>query len=205
MVGVKMTILLASSAALLVGLGFGLQNIFNDLISGIILLFERDLEVGNLVEIEGIMGRITSIGLRTSSVVTPENITIIVPNSKFITDNLINWTHIENKRRRLSLRLGVAYDSDLDIVKDVLLKCGNEHNDIEKEPAPRVRLRDFGDSALDMELIVWTFQGFKHETIKSDLRFAINKIFKEKNITIPFPQQDVYIKNMKGNIRPKSF
>ncbi len=194
MVGIKMTILVASSAALMVGLGFGLQNIFNDIISGIILLFERDLEVGNLVEVNNIMGRISHINLRTTSIVTPENITIIVPNSKFTTENLINWTHIEDKKMRLSLNLGVAYGSDLDLVKKVLLKCGNAHKYIEKKPEVRVRLRDFGDSSLNMELIIWTYKGFYHETIKSDLRFEIDKMFRGNNIIIPFPQRDVYLK-----------
>ncbi|OQX98606.1 MAG: hypothetical protein B6I24_04790 [Bacteroidetes bacterium 4572_128] len=194
MVGIKMTILVASSAALMVGLGFGLQNIFNDIISGIILLFERDIEVGNLVEVDNIMGQISHINLRTTSIVSPENITIIVPNSKFTTENLINWTHIENKKASLNLIVGVAYGSNLELVKSILLKCGNEHKDVEKKPSPLVFLKNFGDSSLDMKLKIWTYKGFFHEKIKSDLRFEIYKIFREKNIIIPFPQRDIYLK-----------
>jgi small-conductance mechanosensitive channel len=191
--GIKVTILLAGSAALLVGIGFGLQEIFKDTLSGIFLIFDRSIEVGNIVELENVVGRVTSIGLRTSKVITRDNITIIIPNSKFIEEEVINWSAID-VLTRFHVSVGVAYGSDVRLVEKVLLGCARNEKDVSDKNEPMVRFDEFGDSSLDFKLFFWTHKSFEVEIIKSNLRFAIDKAFRENNIKIPFPQRDVYIK-----------
>jgi small-conductance mechanosensitive channel len=191
---VKITILLASSAALLVGLGLGLQQIFQDFVSGIALLFEGTIKVSDVVEIEGgIVGRVREIGLRTSKIETRDNIIMIVPNSKFISENVINWSLLE-KKTRFSVKVGVSYGSNIELVTEVLLKSAKEHKEITTDPAPFVRFTDFGDSSLDFELFFWTTETFRVENIKSNLRYLIFAEFTKNKIQIPFPQRDVHIK-----------
>jgi small-conductance mechanosensitive channel len=192
--GINITIFLAGSAALLVGLGLGLQHVFQDFIAGIILLFEGSIKVGDIVEIqEQTVGRVKEIGLRTSKIETRNNIIMIIPNSKFISDNVINWSHLE-KKSRFSVSVGVAYGSDVELVRDVLIDCANEHNEVSKKPPPFVKFEDFGESSLDFELYFWTRNNFGVEIIKSDLRFMIDRKFRENGIQIPFPQRDLHIK-----------
>lgn len=192
-INVKITFLLAGSAALLVGIGLGLQQIFQDILSGVALLFEGSLKVGDIVEIEDeLVGKVKEIGLRTSKIETRDNIIMIIPNSKFITDNVINWSHM-SKKTRFSVKVGVAYGSDVELVRKVLLNCAMEHKDISRNPEPFVRFTDFGNSSLDFELFFWTTNSFWVENIKSDVRFKINKAFIDNNIRIPFPQRDVHI------------
>jgi len=195
-VGIKITILLAGSAALLVGLGLGLQNTFNDLVSGIILLFEGTIKVEDVVEVEGIVGRVKRIGIRTSEIQTRDNIVIIMPNSRFVTEKVINWSHNE-KLTRFNVQVGVSYESDVKLVKKVLLECVKEHDEISNTPAPFIRFIDYGDSALIFELFFWTEKIMPVEDTKSDLRFIINKKFRENNIEIPFPQRDIHIRSTK--------
>jgi small-conductance mechanosensitive channel len=192
---IKITILLASSAALLVGLGLGLQQIFQDFVSGIALLVEGTVKIGDIVEIEGnVVGRVREIGLRTSKIETRDNIIMIVPNSKFISDNVINWSHLE-KKTRFSVKVGVSYGSDVGLVTEVLLTCAKEHIEITKDPAPFVRFTDFGESSLDFELFFWSIETFRVENIKSELRYKIFSAFARNNIQIPFPQRDIHIKS----------
>lgn len=192
-IGVKITILIAGSAALLVGIGFGLQQFFKDLLSGVLLLFERSLKVGDVVQLEEIVGRVKEIGLRTSKIITRDNITVIIPNSKFVEDNVINWSAID-VLTRFHVEVGVAYGSDVKLVEKVLLDCAKAYKDIASDPTPFVRFNDFGESSLDFQLFFWTHNSFWVENIKSDLRFAIDKAFREHKIQIPFPQRDVHIK-----------
>jgi small-conductance mechanosensitive channel len=192
--GLQMTLLWGGAAALLVGIGLGLQQTFNDLISGIILLFERTVEVGAVVQIDGEVGRVRKIGLRTSIVETRDNQAIIVPNSKLIVDIVRNWNHNDDKVR-FTVKVGVAYGSDTEIVKELLIKCALEHPRVLHEPSPFVRFLNFGDSSLEMELHFWSNDLMPIENIKSDIRFAIDKVFREKGITIPFPQRDLWIRN----------
>lgn len=194
-IGVNITILLAGSAALLVGLGLGIQQIFNDIVSGLILLFERNLKVGDIVEIEELVGKVNSIGIRTSLIVTLDNIQVVVPNSKFIGDKVINWSHIEDNTR-FKVEVGVAYGSDVRLVEKLLLECAKEHPYISQSKGNMVLFENFGDSSLDFALYFWTEKTHLFKKIQSDLRFTINKKFKENNIEIPFPQQDVYIKQI---------
>lgn len=192
-IGIKITILLASSAALLVGLGLGLQQIFQDFISGITIIFEGTLKAGDVVQMaDGQVGRVKEINMRTSKVETRDNIILIVPNSKLINDIVVNWSHME-KMTRFSIEVGVAYGSDVKLVKEVLLKCAVEHDHVAKSPPPTVRFTDFSDSALSFVLLFYSTQTFRVEEIKSDLRFMIDAAFRSNNIRIPFPQRDVHL------------
>ena len=194
-VGIKITLLLAGSAALLVGLGLGLQQIFQDIMSGIAILFEGSLKVGDIVEIQdNIIGRVIEIGLRTSKIETRDNIIMVVPNSKFVTDIVINWSHME-KKTRFHIDVGVAYGSDVEKVSKVLLQCAEDINKISKTPAPFVRFSDFGNSSLDFQLYFWTTETFQVEYIKSEIRYKIDSAFRANGIHIPFPQRDVHIKS----------
>lgn len=199
LIGIQVTILIAGSAALLVGLGLGLQQIFQDLVSGIFILIEGTIKVNDIIELDGMVGKILSINLRTSKVLTRDGIMIIVPNHKFIVEKITNWTH-NSESTRFKVEVGVAYGSDVERVREILLACAREHPRIinQTEPdsnSPFVRFVDFGDSALKFELFFWTNNIFQVEFIKSDLRFRIDKTFREQGVTIPFPQRDVHIKN----------
>lgn len=190
--GIKITFLLASSAALLVGLGLGLQKIFQDYVAGISLLIEGTLKVNDVVEIsEGEVGRVKQIKLRTSKLETRDNIILIVPNSKLINDIVINWSHIE-KKTRFKVEVGVAYGSDVQLVKKVLLDCAAKQKSVFTNPVPFVRFVDFGDSSLNFELYFWTTETFRVEDTKSNIRFEIDDAFRKNNIRIPFPQRDVH-------------
>lgn len=191
-IGVKITLLLAGSAALLVGLGLGVQQIFKDIVSGVILLFEGTIKLGDIVELDSFIGQVKEIGIRTSKMETRDNIVVIIPNSRFIENNVINWSHIE-KRTRFNVSVGVAYGSDVQLVKDILLSCADVQKDIERTPPPFVRFDDFGNSSLNFSLYFWTSRAFWVENIKSDLRFEIDARFRTNGVIIPFPQRDIHI------------
>lgn len=190
--GLKLTFIIASVSALLVGVGFGLQNIFNDFFSGIILLFDGSIKVNDVVQVGDIVGRVLDIGVRTTKVLNRDNIILIIPNSKFTSDNVINWSHHDQKTR-FNVQVGVAYGSDVELVKTVLLKCAENVEGIVMIPPPFVRFEDFGDSSLDFRLFFWSSKSFYVENIRSELRFQIDKRFRANNITIPFPQRDLHI------------
>lgn len=193
-IGIKITILLAGSAALMVGLGLGLQSTFNDIVSGIILLFEGSIRVNDVMEVDGIVGKVTQINLRTSELLTREGIIMIVPNHKFINDNVINWTH-NLDATRFSLEVGVAYGSDVEKVKIILLNCATQHERIKQDDEKHkvlVRFKDFGESSLNFELLFWSHHIFGIENVKSDLRYKIDAAFRKEKITIPFPQRVVH-------------
>lgn len=192
--GFDITILVAGSAALLVGIGFGLQNIFSDLISGLFMLFERKVRVGDVMEVDSIVGKVQAINLRTSVLLTREGYDIIVPNHKFITENVVNWSH-HSYDRRFQVEVGVSYASDIDLVTACLLQCSAEQTELIKADhhKPIVRFSDFGDSALIFYLMFWTKDIFHVEQIKSELRYKIFRSFRENKITIPFPQRDIHV------------
>ncbi len=199
-VGIKLTLLLAGSAALLVGLGLGLQQIFQDIMSGIAILFEGIIKVEDIVEIQdGTIGRVIEIGLRTSKIETRDNIIMVIPNSKFVTDIVINWSHIE-KKTRFHVDVGVAYGSDVDTVTQVLLKCAVDQSKISSSPKPFVRFNDFGNSSLDFQLFFWTTDTFSVEFIKSEIRYKIDAAFRKNKIQIPFPQRDVHIRSQSESV-----
>jgi small-conductance mechanosensitive channel len=198
-IGIKITILLAGSAALLVGLGLGLQEIFKDLVSGFFMLFEGNLKVDDIIELEGnIVGKVVEINLRTTKIETRDRLILIIPNSKFISDRLINWSHME-KKTRFHVDVGVAYGSDVEKVTSILKEVAMENPKVVKEPPPLVMFSDFGESSLNFRLHFWTYDTFWVEITKSDLRYAINRKFFENNVTIPFPQRDIHIKPPPGS------
>lgn len=192
-VGIKLTLLLAGSAALLVGMGLGLQQIFQDIMSGVAMLIEGSLRIGDVVEIDkDTIGKVREINLRTSKIETRDHIILIVPNSRFINETVINWTHI-NRQTRFCVEVGVAYGSDVNLVTQVLLDCVKDHPKISTNPKPFVRFNNFGESSLDFQIFFFTNERFGAENIKSEIRYRINEAFTKHNIKIPFPQRDVYI------------
>lgn len=199
-IGVKVTILLAGSAALLVGIGLGLQNIFADLVSGFFLLFEGTIKVGDVIEADGIIGKVVEINLRSSEVMTRDGVTIIVPNSKFVVEKVINWSH-NNDSVRFNVELGVAYGSDVEDVIQCLTETLKKHPKVENKPLPFVRFVNFGESSLDFQLIFWTKETFLVENVKSDIRRSVYKELNERNIVIPFPQRDLHIKTGGDNLK----
>ena len=191
-IGFKMSFILAGSAALLVGLGLALQQIFQDFMCGITLIIEGTIKVGDIVQTQdGEVSSVKEIGLRTSLLETRDSIIRIVPNSQLINEQVINWSHNE-KRTRFKVSVGVAYGSDVDLVTKTLLECANEHPQIVSDPKPVVLFKDFGNSSLDFELLFYTVETFHVEFIKSELRYKIDAAFRRNNITIPFPQRDVH-------------
>ncbi|MEZ4932259.1 MAG: mechanosensitive ion channel [Saprospiraceae bacterium] len=192
--GIQLSVLLGGAAALLVGIGLGLQQTFNDLVSGIILLSEGTVEVGDILSIDGTIGTVSSIGIRTSKVETRDEISIIIPNSKLVVNNVINLSHNKNPTR-FQVKVGVAYASDVELVTALLLQAAKSHKDVLKRPEPRVQFKDFGNSSLDFELHFYTNQFLRIEFIKSDIRFKIAELFRKNGVEIPFPQQDVWLRN----------
>ncbi len=193
-IGLNMTVIWGGAAALLVGIGLGLQQTFNDFFSGLVLLFERSVEVGDVVDMGGLVGNVRRIGLRSSRIQTRDNLTVVVPNSKLVVENVVNWSHGDN-RARFHVNVGVAYGSDTDLVKKILLEAAEEHEMVLKYPRAFVRFLDFGNSSLDFQLHFWSTEFILIENVKSDLRFLIDKAFRENKVTIPFPQRDVWFKN----------
>ncbi|HFC00385.1 MAG TPA: mechanosensitive ion channel, partial [Phaeodactylibacter sp.] len=202
--GVNMTVLWGGGAALLVGLGLGLQQTFNDFFSGVLLLFERSVDVGDVLKIDGKVGTVKEIGLRTSLVETRECITIIVPNSKLVTDKVVNWSHYD-EASRFDVRVNVAYGSDTKLVKRILLKVAMEHPAINEQPSPFVRFTDFGTSHLSFQLLFYSRSLIRIEDVQSDLRFEIDVAFKEHNIHIPFPQQVIWLKGNDNKLTDEGF
>ena len=191
--GIQITVLLAGSAALSVGIGLGLQEVFKDSVSGVILLFDGTIRVSDIIEVEGQVGRVTEIRLRASEMETREGIIMIIPNSRFITGNVVNWTH-NHKLTRFSVVVGVAYGSDVEKVRSVLIECAKQHPEVVKNPEPFVFFSDFADSQLTFTLQFFSRSVFRIEHVKSEIRFSIDKAFRESDITIPFPQRDLHIR-----------
>ncbi len=196
--GFDLVVLWTGAAALLVGIGIGLQQTFNDLICGVIILFERGVMVGDVVEVaDHQIGTVRKIGARTATIETRDDIIIFVPNSKLIGENVVNWSHVERKAR-FHVGVGVAYGSDTNLVKEILMKVALDHPRILKTPNPIVRFLDFGNSSLDFEIIFWSRDFLRIEDVKSDVRFGIDQGFREKGVEIPFPQRDLWIRGGKG-------
>ena len=190
--GIDVTILLAGSAALLVGFGLGVQQLFNDFISGIILLFGGTVRVGDIVEFNNTIGRVIEIDFRTSKIKTRDGITIIVPNSKLVSDNVINWTE-GDELTRFSVEVGVAYGSNTELVKQILTDVVTEHQAVSNHRPVQVQFRDFGDSSLNFKVLFWAENTWEIEFLRSTIRFEIDKQFRINGVTIPFPQRDVHM------------
>jgi len=177
-----------------VGIGFGLQYIAADMASGFILLFERPVRVGDRVRLDdGIEGRVNNISLRATVVVTNENMTVIMPNSKLVQTKLVNYSRTTNVR--LNIPIGVAYGSDLEKVSEALLEAASSVEEVLTAPAPRVHFGGFGDSSLNFEIRVWISEPHKHPQIRSKVNFAIDRVFRAHGIEIPFPQYDLHLRS----------
>jgi len=190
--GVNVTPVLAASAALLVGVGLALQDIFQDVLGGIFIIVDKSLLVGDIIEVNGRVGRVIEIKLRTTRAITRDDKIFIIPNHKFITDTILNYTQ-NHKQTRECVKVGVAYGSDTALVKELMLSSVKEDKRILKRPAPYVIFEDFGDSALVFSIYFFISDSFIDPFIKSDIRFKIDNLFRENNVTIPFPQRDVHL------------
>lgn len=198
-IGMKVTVLIAGSAALLVGVGLGLQQTFNDVISGIILLSEKSIKLDDVLEIDGIVVKIQSIGLRTSKGLNTDDISIIIPNSLITTNKVINWSH-QSKKTRFRIDVGVAYGSDVDLVTKILEESAFEYPDVYDRELTEARLVSFGNSSLDFQVLFYSKNIFRISKVKSDIRKIINRKLIENNITIPFPQMDLHLKSNKTEL-----
>ena len=195
LVGVDLSSLAIIAASLGVGIGFGLQNIINNFVSGIIILAERPISIGDRIEVAGVAGRVTKIQLRSTTVVTNDNITMIVPNADFISNTVTNWSHGDPKVR-IRVPVGVAYGSDLKLLQRLLLEAAAEHPKALRDPSPVVLFTEFGDSSLNFELGVWTQEMTAtpiHFT--SEMNFIIDQKLRENDIEIPFPQRDLHVRS----------
>ncbi|CAL2075931.1 mechanosensitive ion channel family protein [Tenacibaculum sp. 190524A02b] len=190
--GVNVTAIFAASAALLIGVGLALQTFFQDIISGIFIIIDQSVHVGDIIELDGKVGRVEDIKLRTTRAVTIDNKVLVIPNHKYLTSSLYNWTQNGTDTRE-SVSVGVAYGSDVQLVKKLLLRAAAEHPQVLKNPEPLVLFENFGDSSLDFKLIFTLNDSFKAVIPQSEIRFKIDQLFREHNISIPFPQRDVHI------------
>ena len=193
--GLDISSLTVLAGAVGIGLGFGLQNIINNFVSGLIILAERPVSIGDRIEVGGVAGMVTRINMRSSTVVTNDNITIIVPNSDFISTAVTNWSHGDPKVR-LRVPFGVAYGSDIPLLKQVILQVAEKHEAVLKDPGPSLFFTGFGESSLDFELGVWTID-MAHNPLRfrSDLYYAIEDALRKNKIEIPFPQRDLHLRS----------
>ena len=191
-IGVNVTAIFAASAALLVGVGLALQTLFQDIISGVFILVDQSVHVGDIIELDGKVGRVEEIKLRTTRAVTIDNKVLIIPNHLYLTNSLYNWTENGTETRE-NVLVGVAYGSDVQLVKKLLLEAASSHPLVLKEPKPAVLFTNFGESSLDFKLVFTLNNSFEAGTPKSDIRFEIDKLFRKNNISIPFPQRDVHL------------
>ncbi len=182
-----------------VGIGFGLQNIFNNLVSGLILLFERPIQIGDTIEVGQLMGNVKSIGIRSSNVRTFDGAEVIVPNGQLISNEVVNWT-LSDQTRRIEVIAGVAYGSDPHKVKDLFEKELRNHPDIIQNPEPKVFFQDLGESSLDFRLLFWTSNFSEWIRIRSDIIFSVHDILKKEGIEIPFPQRDLHLRSVDHQI-----
>ena len=194
-VGINLTTLNVLAGAVGIGIGLGLQNIANNFISGLIILLERPIKVGDRIQVDNVHGRVTSIGARSTSILTNDNIAIIIPNSKFVSQNVTNWS-FQGNTVRFKVPVGVSYDADTDLVERLLLEAAGEDADVLEQPKPSVRLISFGDNSLNFELRAWSSTRLQQPgLLKSNLNLAILKKFREHDIEIPFPQRDINFRN----------
>ena len=194
--GLNLRSLLVVGGALGIGIGFGLQNIVANFVAGIVILWEGPVKVGDIIDVGTTHGEVTRIGARGTWVRTYDNEVIIVPNSEFINNRVLNWT-ANDRTVRFTIPVGVSYDSDLAVVRDVLLEIANSNEDVLKDPAPAVLVTSFGDSSVNVSLRVsTTIVTDRTGRLKSDLFMEILRVFREKKIEMPYPQQDVHVRSV---------
>ncbi len=192
--GLDLSSLTIFASVLGVGIGLGLQGIAKEFISGLVLIFERPIKVGDFVNVGDLMGTVERISVRSTEIRTLDEVSIIIPNSRFLEGEVVNWTH-HSPVSRLKLPVSVAYGSNLTIVRCALIDAAKEHADVLSEPAPRVLFEGLGESGLNFNLMVWIAEPPKQFRIKSDLYFRIEAILRHRHIEIPFPQQDLHVRS----------
>lgn len=192
--GVSLSALAAVVGVLLVGIGFGLQDLAKDFISGLIILLERPIRKGDFIEVNGHQGTVMEIGLRATLINTYDDIEILIPNGKVINEVVVNRMY-QKKKYRIRINVGVAYDSDPELVRDTLIKVAKAHPDILERPVPIVFFEYFKDSYLDFRLMGWLDDARHEPRVKSDLHFEVNKAFHEANIEIAYPQIDLHLRD----------
>ncbi len=189
--GVKITAFLTAGAALFVGLGFALQDLFKDIIAGITILIDKSVLVSDIIEMNDKVGRVVEIKLRSTRVITRDDKILVIPNHLFLSESVYNYTQNHPKTRE-TVFVGVAYGSNVRLVEELLIKAAIEQDGVMERPEPFVMFNNFGDSSLDFGLYFYVRDSFTDPRIKSDIRFRIDKFFRENNVTIPFPQRDVH-------------
>ena len=197
--GFNLTTITVVAGALGVGIGFGLQNVVGNFVAGIVLLFEQPIRIHDRVTVENVEGNVVDINFRSTTIITNDNISIIVPNSQFINNSVINWSHGDPKVR-IRVPVGVAYGSDVELVTRTLLDVGEGTEGVLEKPKPEVRFKEFGDSSLNFELLVWTDNAPLHLQLRSRLNYGIDAAFRSNGIQIPFPQRDVHVKAASGEL-----
>lgn len=190
--GVRVSWLFGAGIPLLVGIGLGLQSVFKDFVSGLVLLFEGIFKVGDVIEIDHMLAQVRKIDLRTTKVETPDGTYIIVPNSKLLEGNIINWSH-NRKETRFSIHITLAYGTDTATARHLLFQCISSHTAVSKQRKPQILLSDFGDHGLKFTMLFWSSEPWNIEPVKSDLRFTIEHTLKSQGIVIPYPQLDLRI------------
>lgn len=201
--GIDLSSVTILAGALGVGIGFGLQNVTNNFVSGLIILFERPIKVGDRIEVGEITGDVVNISMRATTIVTNDNISIIVPNSEFISSTVINWSH-SDRNIRLNIPVGVSYNEDPEKVKRVLLEVVDQNAGVLKEPKADVLFEEYADSSINFNLRVWTTEYINRPgVLKSQIYYEIFKRFRSEGIEIPFPQRDIHLKNTEFTIRKK--
>jgi small-conductance mechanosensitive channel len=197
--GIDLSTVTVFAGAVGVGVGLGLQSLASNFISGLVILAERPIKIGDRIEVTGVAGQVTDIRARSTTVITNDNISLIVPNSVFTEHTVTNWSHGDQKVR-FRIPVSVAYGSDLDKVKEALLQVAKQHPSVLTAPEPTVFFDSFGDSALRLELVVWSAEmSYRPRRFRSDLNFAIDQAFRNYRIEVPFPQQDLKIRG--GTLR----
>lgn len=190
--GAKITVLIAGSTAILVGIGLGLQDFFKDLVAGLILLFERAIAVGDVIEVNGMVCKVQEIGLRATIVNTLDDIAVVIPNTKLTNFPIINWSQNQIPTR-FNITVTAEYGSDTALVEKLLLQAAKSHPDVLDNPHPRVMLNDFGTRGLVFDLFIYSNNLFGIPMVKSQIRFEIDKLFRQHNLRFAIPQNDVYL------------
>jgi len=191
--GIDITLLLTATAVIFIGLGLAMREIFQDIIGGIYIILDKSVQAGDIIEVNGVVSKVFDTKLRTTRAVSQDEKVIVIPNHKFVTDNVINYTQ-NYKNTRQSVRVRVALDADVELVKETLIRAAKSQKKILKTPEPFVFFEDFGEYALHFGIYFFISESFLEPKIKSDLRFTIEKEFRKNNIKFPYPQRDIHIK-----------
>lgn len=197
-IGLNISIFLAGSAALFVGVGLGLQNLFSDFISGIIILLERTVKLDDIIEVNGMVCKVREINLRTTTVLTSNQRNIILPNTELTKNHLINWTHTD-ELARFDIKIGIGYEADVELAMQIMENAAQRDPKVSIDEKPFCRLEDFGDSAVIVAVYFWTSDIFTVENTKSRIRQEIFKWFKSGGIEIPYPQRVMHISEQTGS------